>query len=92
MVQQAQQKQQQQQLAAQAAQLLLNGNADGSAGGAVGDIDLQVVEQVIQVRIGRGSGGSLCAGYRVGPSTDPPCSTCSAAGAHLRHLFVVVMP
>jgi hypothetical protein len=50
LVQQAQQKQQQQQLAAQAAQLLLNGNADGSGGGAVGDIDPQVVEQVIQVR------------------------------------------
>lgn len=43
---QQQQKQQQQQLAAQAAQLLLNGNADS---GAVGDIDPQVVEQVIQV-------------------------------------------
>jgi hypothetical protein len=45
--------------------MLLNGNADGSAGGAVGDIDPQVVEQVIQVRTGQQLEGFVGAGYRL---------------------------
>lgn len=47
---QTQQKQQQQQLATQAAQLLLNGSEGSIPGAGMGDIDPQVVEQVIQVR------------------------------------------
>ena len=62
---QQQQKQQQQQLAAQAAQLLLTGNADSGLASvnAVGDIDPQVLDQVIQVGVlNSGCMGGGCMG------------------------------
>lgn len=47
---QQQQKLKQQQLAAEAAQLVLGGSSDGLNTGALGDMDPQVVDQIIQVR------------------------------------------